>query len=191
MTVVSVASARSEMSQRANEDARARPGDVAAFLGLVREHEVGLRRLAFRLLEDRERAADALQEAYLRAFRALPRYRGEAALRTWVYRITYNVCIDELRRGGPLTVPLSDAAGCAAVAEPAAATEPHQELADALRTLSPVERATVLLVDAEGLSYAEAADVLGVPVGTVASRLSHARGVLRRVLADPKGASSR
>ena len=77
---------------------RARRGDQRAFAQLVRHYDDGLRALAFRLLGDRDRMDDALQEAYVNAFRALPGFRGEAELGTWLYRIAYNACVDELRR---------------------------------------------------------------------------------------------
>jgi RNA polymerase sigma-70 factor (ECF subfamily) len=77
-------------------------GDHRAFVELVRSFESDLRALAFRLLLDRDRIDDALQEAFLRAFRALPRFRGDASVKTWLHRITTNVCIDELRRRRPV-----------------------------------------------------------------------------------------
>ncbi|RDI73391.1 sigma70-ECF: RNA polymerase sigma factor, sigma-70 family [Gaiella occulta] len=165
--------------------------DVEAFLVLVREHEVGLRRLAFRLLGDRERAADALQETLLRAFRSRAGFRGEADVRTWLYRIAYNVCLDELRRRRLTVVSLAEATPRAGENDLVEAVVLREDLASALAGLPPVERAAVLLVDAEGLNYAEAAAVLGVPEGTVASRLSRARLTLRRVLADREGVELR
>ena len=78
---------------------QAQRGDASAFADLVRHYEPRLRALASRLLEDRDLTDDALQEAYVRAFKALGRFRGDSSLGTWLYRITYNACIDELRRG--------------------------------------------------------------------------------------------
>jgi RNA polymerase sigma-70 factor (ECF subfamily) len=71
-------------------------GDGAAFREIVLRFDSGLRALAFRLLRDRDRMDDVLQEAYLKAFRALPRFHRDARLGTWLYRITYNACLDEL-----------------------------------------------------------------------------------------------
>jgi RNA polymerase sigma-70 factor (ECF subfamily) len=169
--------------------ARARRGDGAAFAALVRHYDEGLRALAFRLVGDRDRMDDAMQDAYLRAFRALPRFRGASAPSTWLYRITYNACIDELRRT-PATAPL-DAVEEHADPRPGIAEllSTRGRLTAALAQLAPADRTAVLLVDAQGFDYAAAAEVLGVPAGTVASRLNRARTLLRRALApNAKGA---
>jgi RNA polymerase sigma-70 factor, ECF subfamily len=167
--------------------ARARAGDRDAFVALVRRHDRGLRALAYRLLGDRERMDDALQEAYVRAFRSLARFRGDAAFATWVYRIAYNVCLEELARERRA----KDVIALEAAAEP---VDPSAELEDsvALRTglaealagLPPQDRAAVLLVDGQGFDYRAAGEILGVPEGTVASRLNRARALLRRALRE-------
>ena len=164
--------------------ARARGGDAGAFTELVRHYDGRLRALAFRLVGDRAGMDDALQEAYVKAFRALPGFRGEAALGTWLYQITYRACVDHLRREGRhRAVPLTGI-------EPPGGTEPagtataRVDLARALAGLPLDQRAAVLLVDAEGLDYAAAAAVLGVAPGTIASRLSRARAALRAALAE-------
>jgi RNA polymerase sigma-70 factor, ECF subfamily len=77
---------------------RAQRGDAPAFETLVRHYDPGLRALTFRLLGDRDRMDDALQEAYVKAFRALPGFRNESSFGTWLYRIAYNACLDELER---------------------------------------------------------------------------------------------
>jgi RNA polymerase sigma-70 factor (ECF subfamily) len=165
---------------------RARNVDAAAFTSLVELYDESLRRLAFRLLGDRDAMDDVLQEAYVKAFRSLPRFRGGSTLGTWLYRIVYNACLDELRRVRAIrTVPLElDAVGEAS--DPAVAVVGAGELADALASLPPEQRAAVLLVDAEGFDYRAAADVLGVEVGTVASRLNRARTSLRRALSPTR-----
>ena len=159
--------------------ARARRGDAAAFALLLRADDESHRRLAYRLLGDRAAMDDVLQEAYLRAYRALPRFRGGAAFGTWLYRIVYNACLDELRRGrSRREVALHE--------QPAGVSpdgvEEQLDLERALAALPPELRAVVLLVDAEGLSYDEAAEVLGVASGTIGSRLSRARAALRDAL---------
>ena len=162
--------------------------DQRDFAKVVREHDANLRALAFRLLGDRDRMDDAMQEAYLRAYRALPRFRGDSALSTWLYRITYNACLDELEHT-PQVVALDSVRERA---DPRPGAAERLELADALASLPPADRAAVLLVDAQGFDYRSAAEVLGIPDGTIASRLNRARAHLRRYLDDQlEGASER
>jgi RNA polymerase sigma-70 factor (ECF subfamily) len=163
---------------------RARRGDDTAFADLMRRHDAALRRLAFHLLDDRDAMDDVLQEVYVKAHRALPGFRSDATLRTWLHRVAYNACMDELRRRrGRIHAPLTEALERPdPAADPVEALGERSALAAALAALPPGERAAVLLVDAAGFDYAAAAEVLGVPAGTVASRLSRARGALRRAL---------
>jgi len=172
--------------------ARARRGDQRAFARLVRHYDDGLRALAYRLLGDRDRMDDALQEAYVRAFRGLPSFRGDSSPGTWLYRIAYNACIDELRRGRQV-VPLESIRERADPRPgPADFVPMRSALAEGLAALPPDDRAAVLLVDAQGFDYRSAAEILGVPEGTVASRLNRTRAQLRRHLSDPlEGASER
>ena len=163
--------------------------DPAEFVDVVRRHDRGLRALVWRLLGDRDRMDDVLQEAYVKAYRALPAFRDDALVGTWLYRITYNACLDELRRRRRVVhLPLDDAVGRA---DPAGDVGDRvvgsERVAAALDSLSPDHRAVVLLVDGEGFDYGTAAEMLGVPEGTVRSRLSRARARLRAVLADEAG----
>jgi RNA polymerase sigma-70 factor, ECF subfamily len=160
---------------------------------LIERHDRSLRALAFRLLGDRDRMDDALQEAYVRAFRALPRFRGQSALSTWLYRIVYNACLDELRRAqAHPAVPLDAAVRSSAEGDPAETANGPSALAEALMALPPDQRAAVVLIDGEGFDYRAAADVLGIRVGTLASRLSRARSALRRALSTiSEGAEDR
>jgi RNA polymerase sigma-70 factor (ECF subfamily) len=191
MDGVGVAAAPTSTADAAGERAllaRARRGDGEAFASLVRRYDAMLRALAFRLLDDRQRMDDVLQEAYVKAFRALPRFRGESSVATWLYRIVYNACGDELRRlrRTPDERPLEEA-DASLGADPAERLSGAGGLAGALARLTPEDRAVVLLVDAFGASYDEAAVALGVPRGTVASRLSRARPALRRALEGGTG----
>jgi RNA polymerase sigma-70 factor (ECF subfamily) len=163
---------------------RARDGDHEAFTAVVRLYDRRLRGLAYRVLGDPDGMDDALQEAYVKAFRALPRFRGDAQIGTWLFRITYNACLDELARKRKVThVPLDELVEQASVgAEPETGVAARAELAAAFGALSKEERAVVFLVDVEGFDYSGAAEVLRVPVGTVASRLNRARRSLRNAL---------
>jgi RNA polymerase sigma-70 factor, ECF subfamily len=159
-----------------------RRADAVAFIDLVEAHDLSLRRVAFRLLGDPDAMDDVLQEAYLKAFRSLPRFRGRSTHATWLYRIVYNACLDELRRRRTnRTVPL-DLATAEEAEDPFDAVAGRSALADALASLPPDQRAVVLLVDADSFDYRAAADVLGVEVGTIASRLNRARAALRHTL---------
>jgi RNA polymerase sigma-70 factor, ECF subfamily len=160
--------------------------DAEEFWALVEPHDRGLRALAYRLLGDADAMDDVLQDAYLKAFRALPSFRGRSAMGSWLYRIVYNTCMDYLRRGrlrrhAPIT-SAEDAPDPGP--DPAELATDRRDLARALASLHPEARAAVLLVDAEGMSYAQAAEVLGVSPGTIGSRLNRARSVLRIALAD-------
>ena len=161
-------------------------GDHRAFAEIVQHYDDGLRALAYRLLGDRDRMDDVLQESYVRAFRALPRFRGEARLGTWLYRIVYNACIDELERWKRRAeLPLDEVHEQADPRpDTAAALAQHDALSAALAALAPQDRAALLLVDAQGFDYRAAGRVLGVPEGTVASRLNRARAEVRRTLAE-------
>ncbi len=165
---------------------RARAGDHAAFRDLVRHYDPGLRALVFRLLGDRGRMDDVLQEAYVKAFRGLATFRGDASVRTWIYRITYNACMDDLRRRPRRDEVSLDAAPADATLtpDPGERIVARAGLAAALALLPPDQRAAVMLVDAEGFDYAAAAKVLGVAEGTIASRVSRARAALRTSLRD-------
>jgi RNA polymerase sigma-70 factor, ECF subfamily len=179
---------------RAAEEARlleqARRGDPRAFSDLLTGFDRGFRALAYRLLGDSHELDDVLQEAYVKAFRALPRFRRESTFRTWLYRVVYNTCLDHLKRGRPEPIELGAEIGGMA-ADPADLVATRTALEEALATLAPIERAAVLLVDAEGLSYDEAATIVGVAPGTIASRLNRARASLRQSLRTNREGVSR
>lgn len=166
----------------------ARAGDQRAFGQLLRQHDDRMRALAWKLLGDRDRMDDALQEAYMKAWRSLGGFREDADFGTWLYRITYNACIDELRRAARRPVPCDwSAPGEHPVAQ-AAGPEHHAVTTDAtaraLASLPEEQRAAVVLVYGEGFDNQTAADLLGVAVGTIASRLSRARASLRARLVE-------
>jgi RNA polymerase sigma-70 factor (ECF subfamily) len=161
---------------------RAQHGDHGAFHEIVDHYEGRLRVLAYQLLRDADQMNDALQDTFVKAWRGLPRFRGEAALGTWLYRICYRICLDQLRRQRvrPAGEELAD--------EPADTTDDYAGLAlrdqvsAALGRLPAEQRAVLLLVDREGYDYGSVAEALEIPVGTVASRLSLARAAMRRLL---------
>ncbi len=127
-----------------------------------------------------------MQEAYVRAYRSLDGFRRDAELGSWLYRIVYNACIDELRRSGRRPVPVDTGEAVwdrpSGQAGPERAVHASDSARRALAALPEDQRATVLLVDGEGMDNVRAAEVLGVAPGTIASRLSRARATMRRIL---------
>ena len=142
--------------------------------------------LAYKLMADRHRMDDALQEAYLKAYRASRRFRPGSDFGTWLYRITYNACIDELRKRkrSPVVHRRTPSTRCPAARARSGSSAPSETVRGALADLPVDQRVTVVLVDGEGFDHREAAKILGVAPGTVASRLHRARAALRRILGE-------
>ena len=148
------------------------------FETLLERHEAKLRRVAFGLIGDPNRVDDVLQEALLKAYRALPaRFESDGHEAAWLYRIVHRSCLNELRarRRRPELLGVPDTAARATDE----ATLASLAVAAALAELPPDARAVVLLVDLIGLDYETAATALRIPRGTVASRLNTARALLR------------
>jgi RNA polymerase sigma-70 factor (ECF subfamily) len=171
--------------------ADARRGDARAFETILRHYDRRLRIIAGRLLDDRPAMDDVLQEVAIKALRGLPAYRGEAPLGAWLCRIATTTCLDHLRRRRPEdpTAPeeLPELEG--AWPDPADGLSDRERLGAALRALPADQRVAVTLVDQFGYDYRAAADALGVPLGTAASRVASARASLRAALrADEEAA---
>lgn len=163
----------------------ARAGDRPAFDALLRRHDDRMRGLAYRLMADRYAMDDALQEAYLKAFKGLHRFRAGSDFGTWLYRITYNACIDELRKRKRTPLSLVDPLDPESRRPgPERIVSASETVRSALAELPVDQRVTVVLVDGEGFDHREAAEILGVAPGTVASRLHRARAALRRILGE-------
>lgn len=163
---------------------RAANGDAQAFGLLVQAYQGRLVRFAGRLLGDSDAAQDAAQEAFLRLWRLRTRYQPRGCLQAYLLRTVRSVCLDLARATRPWE-PLEEGTSSDAP-DPAALAQGHG-LADAVRhavlSLPEPQRAVFLLSHYEGLSYAEIADALDCPVGTVASRKHQATETLRRRLA--------
>ncbi|MEU7567616.1 RNA polymerase sigma factor SigM [Streptomyces fradiae] len=170
-------------------------GDPDAFGELVRRHRDRLWAVALRTLGDREEAADAVQDALVSAFRAAHTFRGHSAVTTWLHRITVNACLDRARKTvSRRTSPVNDTDRLEQLLEPHESAEApaerhdlHRQLLSALGTLPPDQRAALVLVDMQGYAVAEAADVLGVPVGTIKSRCARGRARLAPLLTHLRG----
>lgn len=178
--------------------ARVAGGDVEAFASLVERYQERLLRVCTRMLGDREEARDAAQEAFLKAFRAAADYRPRGQVYTWLYRIAVNGCLNRLRRRRvvrflSLSAPAETGDDAPAFDPAADAPGPDDELESrrrwqrarrAIAALPPNQRAVLVLARFEGLSYQEIAEVLGITLGAVESRLVRAMRNLTAALED-------
>lgn len=159
-------------------------GDPEAFTALVLRHRDRLWAVAVRTLADRDEAADALQDALISAFRNAGTFRGDAAVTTWLHRIVVNACLDRIRRRKSRpTVPLGTM-DVPSRRDPQAQVDTRLAVQQALATLPAEQREALILVDMEDLPVAEAAQVLGVPVGTIKSRCARGRTALALLLRE-------
>jgi len=173
---------------------RARRGDEEALTQLYRRHERRAYNLALRTLGDSWDAADVTQEAFVKAFKNLDSFKGEARFGTWLHRIVVNAAYDHLRRHRPepmdseILDDLSGPAGPAAVvASGRDGIDPAVDglsapLRNALMSLNEAFRFTIVLCDLLGFPYSEAAEILGVQEGTIKSRIFRAREALAAAL---------
>ena len=166
---------------------RARGGDREAFGALVEQYRDNVYRLAYRMCGYAYDADEAAQEAFVAAWRALPNFRGDAKFSTWLYRLTTNAAIDVMRRekrhqtvGDGEMMELADDAD--SPQETVERTEQQEAVQKALSTLSEEYREVLLLRYMEELDYAEIAEVLQLPSGTVKSRINRAKAALKAAL---------
>jgi RNA polymerase sigma-70 factor (ECF subfamily) len=162
---------------------RARRGERYAFEKLVERHEQRLYTLAARVLGSRDEAADAVQEALVRAWLSLPKFRGDARFSTWLYRIVVNAAHDV--RAKRRVLPVEDPPEPADPRDRFAEQELSGELQRALDALDETYRVAVVLYDVLGCSYAEIAALTEVPEGTVKSRIFRGRSELAARLGTP------
>lgn len=145
-----------------------------------------------RLTGNEADALDATQEALLAIVKGLPRYDGRARFSTWAYRVSTNACLDELRRRKRRPVPVEEQVE---QPEPATPLDEHVtgriEIDDALAQLPEEYRAAVVLRDLVGMDYADISATLGIPPGTVRSRIARGRKALARMLGNPDRPSER
>ena len=183
---------------------RAQAGDHDAFRMLVERYQGRAYGLALRVLRDEEQAKDAVQDAFLKVYRSLDRFEGRAGFYTWLYRIVMNQCLDRKRRDkSDREVEWNDesAAGVLNASESAASpagrdadreapdvaierSEIRRAVARAIDALPEDARRTIQLREIDDLSYKEIAEAMGIPKGTVMSRLHYARQRLRELLQE-------
>ena len=164
-------------------------GDADAFAELARRHRDRLWSVALRTMGDREEAADAVQDALLSAYRRADTFRGDSAVTTWLHRIVVNACLDRIRRRTARpTAPLAEL-DPPQPGDESAAAELRIDVDRALAQIPEGQRLALVLVDMQGLPVADAAQILGVPEGTVKSRCARGRAALAPMLrtAAPPG----
>ncbi|MDQ3877035.1 MAG: sigma-70 family RNA polymerase sigma factor [Actinomycetota bacterium] len=162
--------------------AAAKAGNVGAFEELVRAYQAPVWRLVVTLVHDRSAADDATQEAFVRAFRFLHRYRGDSKFTTWLMTVARNSAVDELRR-----TRRAKRVTDRAVSQPPAQRSDHSvgiEVREALKALPQQLREPIVLIDMFGMSYGETARILAIPEGTVKSRVHKGRIALASSLGD-------
>ena len=181
---------------------RAREGDHEAFRVLVERYQARVFRLALRILRDEEQARDAIQDAFLKVYGSLRRFEGRSSFYTWLYRLVFNQCLDlkrkdkssrhvewEEERIGEESVldTASGAVGAGGLPGPGSEFERgelREMMAKAIETLPDDARETLVLREIEGLAYTEIAATLGIPKGTVMSRLHYARKKVQEALLE-------
>src|SRR5438552_4158145 len=178
--------------------ARSISGDNDSFNELILRWERPIYALAYRTIGREEEARDVCQETFLRAFRALPGFRGQAKFSSWLYRIALNLCRDWVRRERrtPIVQPPEDVD----LMDLVAAAEPSESIEDlvarkdlsraverAMTRLPEEQRTAIVLKEYHGLTFQEIADLIGCPLSTVKTRLYQGLAVLRRELAESAG----
>lgn len=176
--------------------ARSVRGDAESFNQLVVRWERPIYALAYRVIGREEDARDVCQEAFLRAFRALGGFKGQAKFSSWLYRITLNLCRDWMRRerraplvDTPEGIDLIELAGEDEEAEPiedmVARHDLSRVVAKAMARLPEEQRTAIILKEYHGLTFQEIADMQGCPLSTVKTRVYQGLTVLRRLLDQP------
>jgi RNA polymerase sigma-70 factor (ECF subfamily) len=167
---------------------RIKEGDRSAFEELVDQYQTRIYRLALRYAGSVQDAEDLTQEVFIGIYRNIGGFRGKSSLSTWIYRVAVNHCLEHRRRKRPEQVPYDENLGLASTSwrddpsQAATKVELSAEVDRAIEKLSPIHRDVILLHELHGLTYGECAEALGLPIGTVKSRLSNAFTRLRQLL---------
>ncbi|MGI6706360.1 MAG: RNA polymerase sigma factor [Clostridia bacterium] len=174
---------------------KALKGDIEAFEELISAYEHRIYNIAYRMMGNPEDAMDVVQEALLKIYRSLKKFKNQSSFSTWIYRIVMNTCLDELRkkkRGFLLFMndaegygeDIVDSSGDSLPEESYERKERLKSLQKAIQELIPDYKSVIILRDIQGFSYEEIAEILHCPLGTVKSRINRARTELRKKLSE-------
>jgi RNA polymerase sigma-70 factor (ECF subfamily) len=181
---------------------RVRGGDQRAFKLLVERYQRKVYAVALGMLKDKEEAMDVSQEAFVKVYKYLDHFKGDASFYTWLYRITVNICIDIIRKragaGGEAvefdeTLPMDVSEANIGALGSRLGTNPQksalrrelaEKIQEALAAVPEKHRAILLLREVEGMSYEDLSRTLDIPKGTVMSRLFHARAKVQKILSQ-------
>lgn len=179
--------------------ARCLGGDVEAFEGLVRRHEKKMINIAYRVIGDFEEACEAVQDAFVSAYRSLGKFKAESSFSTWLCSIVLNLSRNRLRQvksrrgreavsldnpvpAGTGSVAVESASDCPSALEELERKETRKWIERCIEALDAEFREAIVLRDLQGFSYGEIGGMLGVPEGTVKSRIHRARDAMRECL---------
>jgi len=157
-------------------------GDTRAFSELLQRHDDAMRGVVWRLVASSSAMDDILQDAYLKAWRRIGDFRGDAAFSSWLYRIVHSTTLDHVKAQSRRRIVPLESAPIVSVDDKTGAFVESESLRAALAQLPEDQLAVVTLVDGQGRSYEAVAEMLGIQPGTVGSRLSRARAALRKTL---------
>lgn len=160
--------------------------DLTAFENLISQYENSIYNLCFYVLKNREDALDASQEACIKVYKSISNFRGNSKISTWIYRITYNTCMDYIKKRKDNCISYEEAAVYEDSKNKVEAIYEKLELKKLVKKcilkLNEDYRTVIILRDINGLSYQEISEILGLEMGTVKSRISRARDALKNEL---------
>lgn len=174
---------------------RAKQGDERAFEDLLAAYDKRIYNIAYRMMGNPNDAQDMAQEAIIKAYRNLGSFKGSCMFSSWIYRITVNTCLDELRRRKKRNVVYLDAVENEGAAYPdraplpdqvAESNEKYKVILSAIRDLTEDYKTVIVLRDMQGFSYQEISQIIDCNIGTVKSRINRARNILKSVLSKER-----
>lgn len=168
---------------------RCKAGEIEAFNELMSQYQHHVYNIAYRMMGNEHDASDLAQESLIKVFRSIASYKGKSTLSTWIYRITMNTCLDELRKKNKINkhisytnILLNLEDGSPSPEERMLNQEKNVYIQKAIFQLSEEYRAVIVLRDIQGFSYDKIGEILDISLGTVKSRISRARKLLKEIL---------